>query len=459
MALIYFWIFVGLLVVGLGYAVSRPARAYKFPALMTLAFGSFILPQAISLIRFPEGVPSVYVDKVMLMTCLCLAAGLFGYRLRPNRTLIRRMRWQVDWNRLFHAGLALTSISAVFGYLLGRIDVDYADTGGMTGIGTILMFFQQLCYPGFAICAFCTARRPTLGHFAASLLGMIPLLRAVAEGRREGIALFVLIVGLAIYFQRRWMPPRWALPLGVVIATLIIPAAGTYRRLSKEWGRNAVRQIEFVDNFKRFVTEPAQVLELRNAAATISATDLTGDHQYGSAYWNHLVFRFVPAQIVGKDFKDAISIGEASDFKEKKILANGYEAVPGSTITGMGDSYQQFGYFGCIFFVGMAVIFKTLWRVSHSSNALFPQLLYVLSCTSAMRAVTHWTQDFLPGILYYLIFLTMAMLYARRRDPQGSRRHRRSPRVTTLDVADYTKTELSPHNRTDVHCAPNRYRT
>ena len=78
----------------------------------------------------------------------------------------------------------------------------------------------------------------------------------------------------------------------------------------------------------------------------------------------------------------------------------------------MGDTYQQFGWFGCLFFVVMAVVFKSLWEAARQPDAMFAKLLYVLSCTSGMRAVTHWTLDFLPGLFYFTIFLGLAMLYA-----------------------------------------------
>jgi hypothetical protein len=48
------------------------------------------------------------------------------------------------------------------------------------------------------------------------------------------------------------------------------------------------------------------------------------------------------------------------------------------------------------------------------------------SCTCAMRAVTHWTLDFLPGLLYNLIFMGAAVFYASARRSTispGSRGH------------------------------------
>jgi hypothetical protein len=265
-------------------------------------------------------------------------------------------------------------------------------------------------------------RRPTIVNVFAACLGLLPLLEAVVIGRREGTALVALIVLMAFFYERKWVPPRWLFAAGLVGAMLLIPATGTYRQLAGERGVLALQDIEFLDNFKKYVLEESPILELRNGAAVIESTRSTGNYEYGSGYWNHLVFRFVPAQLVGKEFKDAISIGKASDFSAPSATVTGYEFSTGSTITGLGDTYQQFGWFGCLFFVFMAVIFKSLWQAAQRPDAMFAKLLYVLSCTSGMRAVTHWTMDFLPGLLYFVIFLGLAMIYAAA--PQGVARHR-----------------------------------
>jgi hypothetical protein len=406
------WLFIGLCALGVVYVLWQPRRMFEFPAFMTFAFAAFILPQAISLVRFPGEVEVRSVTAVLIMSVLCLVCGWLGYFARPNATLLNWTARPVDMARLFHVGLAFSAISFLFQRALGSIDVQYAESGGMTGAGTILLFFQQLCYPGFAICLFCAVRRPTVINVVASIVGVLPLLQAVLIARREGTAQLALILVMAFFFQRKWIPPRWVFAVGLIGAMLLIPATGTYRRLSSEMGVSAVREIDYWDNFKRYVNEESPILELRNGAAVIEATRFTGDYQWGAAYWNHLVFRFVPAQIVGKRFKDWLSIGQASDFTERAVLVTGYELPPGSTVTGMGDTYQQFNWFGCLFFALMAVVFKSLWQAAQRPEAVFAQLLYVLSCTSAMRAVTHWTQDFLPGLLYFAIFLGIAMLYA-----------------------------------------------
>jgi uncharacterized membrane protein len=78
----------------------------------------------------------------------------------------------------------------------------------------------------------------------------------------------------------------------------------------------------------------------------------------------------------------------------------------------MGDTFEQFGWLGCVFFAIMGVLFKGIWQASLEKDALFARVLYVLSITSGMRAVTHWTMDFLPGLIYFAVFLGIARFYA-----------------------------------------------
>jgi hypothetical protein len=134
-----------------------------------------------------------------------------------------------------------------------------------------------------------------------------------------------------------------------------------------------------------------------------------------------LVFRYVPAQIFGTDFKESLMLRRSGEGQEREFATMDYTNPVGSTVTGMGDSFQQFGYWGCLFFAGLAVFFRSLWQTALQPGALFAQLLYMQACTSAMRAVTHWTLDFLPGFLYSALFLGVAMLYASSSVPLGTR--------------------------------------
>ena len=99
----------------------------------------------------------------------------------------------------------------------------------------------------------------------------------------------------------------------------------------------------------------------------------------------------------------------------QELARRGFEISIGTTVTGMGDSFQQFGYFGCLFFALLAVVYRSLWLASLLPNTAFAQLLYIQTATSGMRAVTHQTVDYLPGLIYNLIFIGLVALYSLQR--------------------------------------------
>jgi len=156
----YFWVFVVMLAVPLGWMVIRPEKAYEFPFFMAATFAIFILPQAYSLRHFPGGVTAQSVADVLLMSILCLAACGLGYRLAPNTTIRQQAATPVDSGRLFHVGVVFVGVGYFFSHLLQETQVQFAEAGGMTGRGTILLFFAELVFPGFAICLMTALRRP-----------------------------------------------------------------------------------------------------------------------------------------------------------------------------------------------------------------------------------------------------------------------------------------------------------
>jgi len=239
-----------------------------------------------------------------------------------------------------------------------------------------------------------------------------PIQSSVLAGRRETTVMFLMTVALTLYYRRGIKPPRAAIILSVIGAMVAIPATGTYRGLAVDRDWRAVGQYRFVNNFKEYLNS-ASVLELRNAAALIEAARRSGSYQYGEGYWDQLVFRFVPAQWLGKEFKDSLMFHASAELAESELTKLYYDVPPGSTFTGMGDSFQQLGWLGCLFFAAMGAVYKTVFRASRQRNSIFAQLFYIQTATTAMRAVTNQTLDFLPGLVYCGIFLGLLFLYAR----------------------------------------------
>lgn len=428
MAVAFFLILVTLIAVPVAMTVQRPRRIFEYPFFMAFAFAAFVIPQASSLIRFPGFVQEKSVTAVMLMSCLCVICSYAGYQLAPSAFMLRWSSRPIDVQRLYQVGLVFIAVCYWALHQLNRMDVQFSENGGMTGKATILLFFSQLGYAGFAIVLFYALRRPSVATIGVVFIGMLPLVGIIVLGRREGTAMFLLTIVMAFFYERGVKPSRLALVGVLVFSMLIIPATGKYRQHAAGGDWEGVRNMDLVGNFKQFLFQES-TLELRNGAAVIESTLQTGNYQLGKGYWNHLVFRFVPAQYVGTEFKQSLMFN-VWDVMRNGGTEAGVQFSLGSTITGMGDSFLQFGWLGCTFFAFMAVLFKGMWKASLSKDALFARLLYALSVTSGMRAVTHWTFDFLPGLLYYVIFLGLAGVYAAVPRPRLSRLEAVTPRYS-----------------------------
>ena len=106
--------------------------------------------------------------------------------------------------------------------------------------------------------------------------------------------------------------------------------------------------------------------------------------------------------------KSSLYILDRDDRVASQLDRYGYYIPDGSTITGIADSFLQFGWFGCVFFVLAGWFARSLFEAAEAGRSLYAQLLYILSSTTFMRSVIHQVADFLPGVLFFVIFLGLA---------------------------------------------------
>jgi len=420
--LFYFWAFVVLLAAALVPVMLKPEKIYEYPYFMAAVFAGFIVPQAISLIRFPGSASQEWIANVLLMTCLCFGMCWMGYQSRPIKFFQKGFAQPPALDRLFQGGVLFVIISFFFSYLISRMTPEETGADQWTGIVTIYAFFANLIYPGFAICLIVALRNHTFFAWVVTLVASLqPLQAVIIYGRRENAAHFLMTLAITLYFERGFKPPRTAVIAAVVGAMLIIPATGTYRSLMKDGSWDEAKQFDVMDNFNNYLNQES-ILELRNAAMAIEAVRETGNYQWGKGYWDELVFRFVPAQIVGRETKDNLMfIAHEKPFPDLDAL--GYSFPVGSTPTGIGDVFNQFGWFGCLFFAVSAWFFKNLWRKAQGN--LFARIFYIQLVPTAMLTLTHGTVVSLPDVAYYGIFLGLLFYYARKPVQTGTKKGRR----------------------------------
>jgi len=409
----YFSLLICLVMTQLIFVAIKPALIFEYPYFMAAVFAVFILPQAYSLIRFPGGVHQESITDVLLMSNLCLGCALIGYRFAPSGSVVRLLTKSVYPNRLFTVAMIFILVGTAASFLIPRTAVKFNELGGMTGRITIFLFFGSLVVPGFAIVLMLLRQKFTPGRLAAVILGSLVPVLSLVFGRREAAVVFFLTIALSAYYTKRKAPRALVVFSLLFFAMIAIPATSAYRSLVSKGEANVtnLKRIRPIENFVEFFTQES-ILELRNAAAVIEESRRFHDYDFGAGYWNQIVFRFVPAQLTSREFKDSLMIYRDLKDYEKNELKTGYEMSPGSTLTGMGDAYQHFGWFGCLFFAALGLLFKSAWTAAMQPNATFPQVFYIMICSSAMRTVTHQTTDFLPGMIFFIIFLGLGYLYA-----------------------------------------------
>ena len=206
-------------------------------------------------------------------------------------------------------GLVYMVLGYLFLYLINR-ELGAAEevSTQLSGSVTIYFIFFNVIYIAFPIFLYFSLRQPNLVNIGLTVISAVPTLQLIIfAGRREPTALFLLSIALTLFYQRGIKPPRFAIVGIIVFAMLIIPAIGDYREKAKEDPWEALTTLDLQKSFiNYFKVEENEVLELAVAAHVLDSYSFHGEYTYGASYWNEMVFRYVPGQLLGTDFKNSL---------------------------------------------------------------------------------------------------------------------------------------------------------
>ncbi|WP_412851401.1 hypothetical protein [Ectothiorhodospira shaposhnikovii] len=407
-----------------GWGMRKRERMIQFPFLAAAVFLGWMLPQLMGLTAHP-GLPHGGLDKTIFMAILCLGAAWLGYEM--NRRPARLFAWDFDHKRLLAGAAAMTLLGAFFYYQVSQLAVEVIEQhgGAWTGIITIYVFFSNLLTFGMALALILYVRKPNWHALALVLFGLVFYLeRIVVRGRRAAMVELGVMVLLALWFNRRILPPRWVMVSGVVIGALVINSIGDYRSTMMgdnrfSWsgaGISEIMEIDFWGNLQQISSGEALNSELTNAVMNIAAADRTLSFDYGLSHWNGFVNRYVPGQWIGHDLKRAMMF----DFTDQAGEFFGHRPHSGSTHTGLSDAFLSFWYFGAVKFLLIGLILSRWYRAAMQSQ-LVGQLVVILSMTGALHAITHSTHAFFMVFIQMAAFLLPVLWYARRRPLQQYR--------------------------------------
>jgi hypothetical protein len=379
-------------------------RFYQYPFLAAGIFLSFILPQLPGLAN-SRFIPEAALIKTIIFSCLCLGMCAIGwsYGTRAKASADPVFSEQ----RLLKAAGMLSLIGAYFFYKFGHLPDDVRLVGQLSGLPVAYLFFAKLLTYGFAIAILCFARNQS--KLALSILlfdAFFYLERIVIAGRRGDAAEFCLLITLAFWFQKRWAVPRVAVIGGLAFSIVGMLTAAEYRQATyygatRDW--SAVANIDIAKNWDLLMEQGGP--EMTNAMVAIENVDQNMTLDFGTEHWNDLVFTFVPAQLVGTNFKRSLRIDLDSAYGRH------YTPGIGETSTGMTDAFASFWYFGCLKFFLVAFIMGKLYASSMNGNTL-TQIIYMLSAVPSMLVITHFTNEIVIAWVHIAAFVGPAMYYA-----------------------------------------------
>jgi hypothetical protein len=328
-----------------------------------------------------------------------------------NTHPMRILDWDYDDSKLLKVSIALSLAGCYFYYAYSNLPTEMLNNSQMTGLPVAYLFFARLLSYGFAIAVLLYAKNRSKGALAVALFGSLFYLeRIVVAGRRSELIDFCAILVFAVWFQQGRIIPRWLMFAGLILGTLLVNSTGEYRHATMDdegpqW--NDLLQIDFLGNLDQLTKQGGA--ELTNAVYYIEAVDRTMKFDFGISHWNQLVFRYVPAQLVGADLKDALTISVDTPAQEEFL----YTPATGSTLTGMNNTFQSFWYFGSLEFGVIGFVMSRLWRAA-SLGSMNAQLIYSLMLSQALEAITHSTDNFIAPWVHMGFFLLPALAFARR---------------------------------------------
>ncbi len=401
-------------IVLLGWGVIRIERIYQYPFFLGSMFVSFIVPQVFSLISNPKEVSPEALERVLFVSCLCAAACLIGYHMKPNLRWLAKLNIAVDERKLYRAGIVLMANGWFFNFLLSRTTPDIAGNGNWTGPATIYIYFAQTSNLAFGIFILQVLKHPKVINLILTVISAWPLLGAVLIGRRQPTMTLLITIGLSFFWVRRLIPPRILIITGMLSITFIIPVLGALR--GDFWSLVFSGQWQDLLNITQSAFNSQQkgdYLELRNAALIMDAVERTGLYGYGTVWWDNMVFQWVPGQLVGFEFKKSLQFNLWDTYINLLKNFYGYINPNGLTFTGVADSFTQFGYFGFLSFAVIAYIFKHLWISATYYKNTSIRILYIGLVSPAMISLTHSVGYSFQQASFQLIFLGLTIYYSR----------------------------------------------
>lgn len=393
--------------------LSRPGGYISVPALFGAVTLAFIVPQLMAL-ESSELIQREFLERLELMVLLCFLASLLGwYSVQtPNGRPIR-MHITMQSRPYLVSTIVLTLIMLVLGIYQRSLGAELSAQGvtQWTGIATVVAFGSSLRPVALTLSLLLLFQRPTLTTVALAATNFLVLGGAAfIELRRSEMIDLGISVLAALWFAKRVRIPMY-LFVGAAAAMAFVTFGISELR-------SASRHIEITTGKAPSLLDPAvwnsvsissieQSVNLApdfvNAAYLIGDYSSGEDFRLGALFWNGVVHQWVPAQILGPEFKRSLMIGATLEetFDSVDVAYVEYEYWGGTTATGFGSAFGDFGFFGAGWFFLIGALLARVHRAACEGD-VWSQALFPAMGAAALICFTHQ---------YYALFVMLPLLF------------------------------------------------
>jgi hypothetical protein len=409
-------------------ALQQPGGCLRYSFLCGALYLTWVVPQ-LSGLNSEITTPTDGMLWLTIVIVLCLGASLMGWRIgsrqqRPAAPLAP-IRYNGDLAKLFWPVVALTAFMLALHIMIGLQPLEAREQKQWSGPLTIIVFFLSLHVISLFLSFLLAIRERSARAFI--LAGVNILLAGtsafVAIRRGEMIDFGIAAVAALWFGARRRVHVALlaAAILGMgIVAYAIVPLRIAANEIEAKTGSSVGllspdvwKQVDFVGEVQN---SWHQAVDLSNAAYVIDYTNKWGGFTHGRQSWDRFIFQWVPAQILGPEFKTALMFEKGSDYEQ--IQAEyGYTTTVGTTPTGFGFSYQEFGPFGFFYFLLIGILMGRLWTGAETGD-VWAQALYVSFAGGALLSVTHHAMWLIVQIPLFLLAVFVLKRMTGRRVPQ-----------------------------------------
>ncbi|MDD2540719.1 MAG: hypothetical protein PHH28_06705 [Desulfuromonadaceae bacterium] len=419
---------------------------YQFPFWAGVIGLGWFAPQALGGYLKLSVYPEASYTACMLFAWMCTVALWFGFE-RSKRKLCSQKSWltmKFSQKRLFLACVVLCLIGFYFKWKLVSLPEEMITTTGFgqwTGVPVKYLFLSEVFTVGFLGMwiqylrngQWLDYRRLMFIIFCFVLL----LMPVIFGGRRADAMNIISYCFIMLWLVRRIEVHRLIVAGVLVFGIIWVNTIGQYRSVmvGQKYEKTVVERIDevleldFIGLYKGTILQAGPEFENFLYGMYAMQSSLTFDAGFG--HWNDFVFNYVPAQLVGRSFKDSCIIPIRAYYQIARDKL-GWYGISGATHTGYLDSFYSFFWLGWIKFLLIGWLMGWLYRYAMCRSFL-AQLLYCYMLTKAMHAISHTTNDVLIRMWVYFFLLGFPMLYWAKSKPLNSLRPGRRSLIKLLN--------------------------